>query len=243
MPRPVAILFDLDDTILEASSGSTPAWHAVAGEMAAELGDVGPERVVAAIRSIADHYWSDPERHRRGRLDLLGTRRRLVAEALQLLGLPDTDDLWGRFACRYAEVRQASLRPFPGALETLQHFRSLGVRLALVTNGSGLEQRAKIEGFGLQPCFDCIVVEGEFGMGKPDERVFRHALQALGAPRTPETWMVGDNLVWEIAPCRRLGLHTVWVDWAGAGLPDPCPVEPDRTVRAICELVGHDGRP
>ena len=74
-------------------------------------------------------------------------------------------------------------------------------------------------------------------MGKPDERVFRHALEALGA--SPHgAWMVGDNLRWEIEPCRRLGLRTVWVDVGGRGLPADAPAAPHHTVRAIAELLG-----
>jgi putative hydrolase of the HAD superfamily len=44
--------------------------------------------------------------------------------------------------------------------------------------------------------FDCIIVESEFGAGKPDERVYRHALAQLQAPAAG-TWIVGDNLEWD----------------------------------------------
>ena len=236
---PAAILFDLDDTILEFEAVAAPAWEEVTERFAGEFGGLGPEAVRRSIAEVSRAWWSDPERHRRGRLDLANTRRANVAEALRALGIGDGGDgsLTARIAAAFAEARTAAIRPFPGALQTLRHFAAAGVPMALVTNGDAAGQRAKIERFDLAGFFRCIVVEEEFGAGKPDERVFRHALAALGAD-PQHAWMVGDNLRWEIEPCRRLGLHTVWVDVRGHGLPADAPVSPHRTVRAIAELLG-----
>jgi putative hydrolase of the HAD superfamily len=234
-PSPGAILFDLDDTILDFEAVAGPAWETVTRRFASEYGDQPPERVRTRIGQVSRAWWSDPDRHRQGRLDLANTRRANVAEALRDLAIED-DGLAERLAVAFAERRTAAIRPFPGALETLAHFSDAGVPLALVTNGDAAGQRAKIERFDLSPFFDCIVVEEEFGVGKPDERVFRHALSALQAD-PEQTWMVGDNLWWEIEPCHRLGLHTIWVDVRGEGSPAESPVEPHRTVRAIAELL------
>ena len=235
---PAAILFDLDDTILEFEAVAAPAWEDVTERFAGEFGGVGPEAVRRSIAEVSRAWWSDPERHRQGRLDLANTRRANVAEALRALGVRDDgapESLSRRLAAAFTEARTAAIRPFAGAVETLRHYEAASVPMALVTNGDAAGQRAKIERFGLAGFFRSIVIEEEFGAGKPDERVFRHALAALGSgPR--DTWMVGDNLRWEIEPCRRLGLHTVWVDVRGHGLPTDAPVAPHRTVRAIAEL-------
>ena len=235
---PAAILFDLDDTILEFEAVAAPAWEQVTEGFAGEFDGVPAEAVRRSIAEVSRAWWSDPERHRRGRLDLANTRRANIAEALGALGIGDDeeDPLSARMAAAFAETRTAAIRPFAGAVETLRHFEAAAVPMALVTNGDSAGQRAKIERFELARFFRCIVIEEEFGAGKPDERVFRHALETLGA--TPqEAWMVGDNLQWEIEPCRRLGLHTVWVDVRGHGLPEDAPAAPHRTVRAIAELT------
>ena len=240
MPEPpAAILFDLDDTIIEFEAVAAPAWEHVTERFAGQFGGLPPEQVRRSIAEISRAWWSDPERHRQGRLDLANTRRTNVAEALRALGIGDDDEqdpLSARMAAAFAEARTAAIRPFAGAVETLRHFASAGVPMALVTNGDAAGQRAKIERFDLAGFFRSIVIEEEFGAGKPDERVFQHALTALGA--SPQrAWMVGDNLRWEIEPCRRLGLHTVWVDVRGQGLPADAPAAPHRTVRAIAELT------
>ena len=125
---------------------------------------------------------------------------------------------------------------YPGATETLQRVRDRGMRMALITNGEGAMQRRSVERFGLADYFDCVIIEGEFGTGKPDVRVFRHALATCGVD-TGDAWMVGDNLTADIATPHRLGMHTVWIDEAGEGLPAGATVTPHRIIRRIAELL------
>ena len=242
MPEtPEAILFDLDDTILEFEAAAAPAWEQATERFGGEFGGVAPEAVRRSIAEVSRAWWSDPERHRRGRLDLANTRRANVAEALRALGIRDggaPESLSRRLAGAFTEVRTAAIRPFPGAVDTLRRFEAASVPMALVTNGDAAGQRAKVERFDLARFFRCIVIEEEFGAGKPDERVFRHALETLGrGPRDGPGWWATTSR-WEIEPCRRLGLHTVWVDVRGQGLPADAPAAPHRTVRAIAELAG-----
>ena len=81
----------------------------------------------------------------------------------------------------YSMLKENSVRQFPGAIETLRYMQRSGTRLALLTNGTTELQRAKIARFGLESLFECIVIEGEFGTGKPDQRVFSHALDSLNS--------------------------------------------------------------
>jgi putative hydrolase of the HAD superfamily len=154
--------------------------------------------------------------------------------AFSRLGI-DAPELAVELADAYAEMREGGAHPFPGAIDTIQHFRDGGVRLGLVTNGGAEMQRGKIERFGLVPYFDCILIEGEFGAGKPDKSVFRHILEQLGVT-AGDTWMVGDDLQRDIAGAQALGLFTIWVDWRGGGLPESSPVQPDRIIGSITEL-------
>lgn len=78
----------------------------------------------------------------------------------------------------YSAVRVEITKPFPGAIETLHHLRGRGVGLALVTGGDGAFQRRKVENNGLDSIFDAVLIEGELGYGKPDERIYLEALRA-----------------------------------------------------------------
>jgi putative hydrolase of the HAD superfamily len=126
-----------------------------------------------------------------------------------------------------------------GAIDTLRHLLRHQVRLALVTNGAGDAQRTKIDRFRLGPLFDYILVEGEFGTGKPDERVYGHALEQLDS-QAAEAWMVGDNLEWDVGAPQRLGIFGIWFNPSGSGLPVGSAVRPDCIIRELPELIRVD---
>ncbi|MSS73892.1 MAG: HAD family hydrolase [Candidatus Latescibacteria bacterium] len=230
---PKAILLDLDDTILSYGSPAQ-CWQEVCGRFVVREG-FQPQPVLKAILERGVWYWGDPDRHRRGRLDLGMARREVVAMAFLKLGL-DNAGLANEIADAYTVAREEALQPFPGAMEALRRLRAHGVKLALLTNGAAEPQRFKVEKFGLTSFFDLILIEGEFGAGKPDARVYRHALEMLGV--TPgEAWMVGDNLEWEVAAPQRLGIKGIWNDFAGTGLPEGSDVRPYRIIRSLTELI------
>jgi putative hydrolase of the HAD superfamily len=230
MPR--AIILDLDDTILAYDAAAEGCWSAVCAEFAPAAG-VTADALLAGVTAESAWYWSDPERHRVGRQDLTAARREIILRVLGRLGGNPAP------AAAMAEMRQAlhdaALFPFPGALETVRAWHAAGVPLALITNGAAVPQHAKIDRFGLRPYFHSIVVEGEFGTGKPDPRVFRHTLDVLGVAPA-DAWMIGDHLHLDIAPAQALGLTGIWNDHAGTGLPADAPVVPDRIIRNLAEL-------
>lgn len=232
-PLPSAILFDLDDTIL-VYGDPEECWRTVCSGFVSRVGVSSTDELLSAINGVREWYWSDLGRHRQGRLVLLDARRQIVAMAFSQLGI-DAPEVAIELAETYAEMREGSVQTFPGAIDTLKHFRDRGVRLGLVTNGGSEMQRGKIERFGLVPYFDCILIEGEFGAGKPDESVFRHMLEQFDVAAS-DTWMVGDDLQRDIAGAQALGMVTIWVDWRGGGLPESSPVQPDRVVRSVTEL-------
>ena len=237
---PEALLLDLDDTLIGGSVSARELWDRLCAEFAPRLGGVDAAALIDAVTEARTWFWSDLERHRTGRLDLTASRRRIVADARRRLGLPEDDDelaaAGDALADAFTEQREELTEVLPGALEMLRAVRERGVPLGLLTNGSREFQRRKLERFDLEDFFEVVVVEGEFGVGKPDPRVFHHALEALGV--APEgAWMVGDDLARDMAPARALGITAIWVDGGGGGLPGDAPVQPDRVVRSVRELV------
>jgi putative hydrolase of the HAD superfamily len=238
---PRAILFDLDDTILAAFGQAADQWQRVVAAFAEPLAPHEPGAVIEAIQAYSRYLWADQARHKDWRHRIGEARRHIVSNALaQLAATGDhpapPPDICHAIADRFNEIHDAELRMFPGAHETLDRLKELGVRLALVTNGAAAPQRRKVERFALEHRFDHIQIEGEHGFGKPEEEAYRHALGALGV-RAAETWMVGDNLEWEVVAPQRLGIYAIWYDGYGQGLPEGSPVRPDRIIRALPELL------
>ena len=231
---PSAVLLDLDDTILNDSGSVDESWRHACATHADRLAPLDAAVVVHAIRKTSKWYWDDPDRHREGRLQLDAARREVVRLALRDLGVenPGLADCIGD---AYSARRDLAMAPLPDAIETVRWLRESGRRLALLTNGAAAAQRRKIARFEIADLFDAILVEGELGFGKPDERVYHRALSALGVPPA-DAWMVGDNLDFDVAAPQKLGLSAVWIDVRGAGLPDESAVKPDYIVRSLVEL-------
>jgi putative hydrolase of the HAD superfamily len=234
MSLPPALFLDLDDTILRFGAGGEGLWAELAGETAAAL-EIDRLGLVRALDEARAAYWSDAERSRAGRLDMRGARRTITAAAFAALGLR-APDAARTLADAFTWEREARVAPLPGAMRALAGFRARGVRLALLTNGSREFQRGKLVRFDLERSFDAIFIEGELGFGKPDARVFERALSALGVAPS-ETWMVGDNLEADIAGAQAVGIHAVWIDHRGGGVPRTTATRPDRVVRGLAELA------
>ena len=229
-----ALLVDLDDTLLDYTGGVDESWREACSGVAARDG-LDLERMVTAIAQARRWLWSDPGRHRIERTDMLGAWRKIVAHGLTEMGTP-SDRLAAEITDDYAARRWKRMELFPGVRETLERLRRRGVPLALVTNGDRGQQRRKIEQFDLARFFDVILIEGEFGAGKPDDRVYQHVLGALRISAS-EAWMVGDNLEWDVITPQRLGLRGVWINPSGQGIPEPVEARPDFILRAFTELL------
>jgi putative hydrolase of the HAD superfamily len=235
---PRAMLIDMDDTIVSAYGRPAVAWNTITTEFAGELAPLSPQQVTAAILDSASKFWTAAEPA--WRLKLAEARHEVVKGGFSALAaagratLPT--DLAIRLADRFTAYRDEEMFVFPGAHDAIDALKAHGVKLALVTNGAAGPQRAKVERFALSHRFDHIQIEGEHGFGKPEERAYRHAMQVLGVTAS-ETWMIGDNLEWEVEVPQRLGIYAIWIDVHGEGLPAESAVKPDRIIRSLTELL------
>ncbi len=234
-PLPPVLLLDLDDTILTFTAGGRDFWAEAFAALGHEVSDVGAEDFRAAIRASSSAFWGDHDTAAAGRQDLYAARRLVAGGAFERLGR-EPDATSERLADHYTRTKEEAVAPFPRAIETLVAFREQGLRLGLITNGSSEFQRAKIERYDLAGYFDAIFIEGEFGVGKPDARVFHAALEALDA-KADEAWMVGDNLHADIAGAQAVGIQGVWHDWRRGGLGEDAPTIPRRVIHGLDELL------
>jgi len=233
-----ALLLDLDDTILDDGAGFDEAWALAADLLVGGQPELERDAVFVEIDRARRWFWADPARHRRGRLDLAGARAEILAAVLERLGRPDPA-LAREAGLAYTELRERHQRFLPGARAAVERLRALVPAMALVTNGASAAQRAKIERFGLEAHFDHVQVEGEFGAGKPERAVYEHVLVSLGV-RAEGCVMVGDNFEADVLGAQAVGIHAVWIDKRGLGVPPrPAPREhwTVRSLTALCDRL------
>lgn len=232
---PDFLFFDLDDTILDYMAPGERCWESLCASFAPRLENVSPDQLLAAIKQTGQWFWSDPERHRTWRLNLRGARRLVLARAFSELRVDNTK-LSDELADSFTTLREEMVQPFPGAVETLRQLQERGIRMGLITNGNAEFQRAKIRRFALEQYFDFILIESEFGIGKPAPRVFKYGLERFGASPA-QVWMIGDDLEFDIRPAQALGMDTVWVNHADESLPADGSITPTRTIYCLAELI------
>ncbi len=94
--NPKAILFDMDDTILNYDSVADPSWRQVCESVAPEIIGLESEELFTALKTKSQWFWGDPERHLvptfhpaaalRGGADVLARMRADLVRAKVLMG-------------------------------------------------------------------------------------------------------------------------------------------------------------
>lgn len=234
MALPRALFIDMDDTLIVAHGHAREAWRHVLEDFTDHF-DGATQAVLDALAEAADAMWSDAESHRIWRHKMPEARREVARRACRALGRAD-DGLAVALGDAFSAHRESTMCLFEGTVEALEALRGAGVQMALVTNGGADFQRAKVDRFDLARHFDLVLIEGEFGVGKPDDRVYRHLLEDF-AVAPAEAWMIGDDLEWEVVAPQRHGIRGIWFDGYGQGLPVGSAVRPDAVVTSLGALM------
>lgn len=112
-------------------------------------------------------------------------------------------------------------RRLPGRMKALERIRSLGYRMAVVSNSDGTMKRT-VSQIGFGHLFDALVDSSVVGFEKPDPRIFGVALRKTGA-RPDRTVHVGDLYAADVVGARSAGIHAVlldpWNDWPEVDCP------------------------
>ncbi|AWD22998.1 HAD family hydrolase [Fuscovulum blasticum] len=214
--RPVAVVFDLDDTLLTAYRTPERTWAAIIAEHADALGEHDSRWVTANVLNRVLEFLSRDEGRKMWRLEGDATRRQVVRSAFHRLNLarpPGSEPLHGvdadRIADRFETFLEETIRLKPGARDMLDQLTGQGLRLALLTNGSGPRQRDKITRFDLEKYFQIIRIEEEVGVGKPEAAAYSGLLADLGLPPA-RAWMVGDDPVWDVTAAAEAGMTAIF---------------------------------
>lgn len=221
MPRPRAVLMDLDCTLTDRAATVRAFAVRFVEHFGADLAPPpgGAEDAVASAILSADDGGHAP------RARLFGSLRSLPWSRPPDRGVIET--FWG-------DVFPACTRPAAGLHAALRGIRDTSLRLGVVSNGNAQAQRRKIDALGIAPFFDAVIISGAVGVRKPDPRIFRLGLRAVGA-EAAQCWFVGDHPVTDILGARAAGLVAVWVRdgraWP-AGEPPP-----GKQINSMCELI------
>ena len=104
------------------------------------------------------------------------------------------------------------LRFSPIAIPTIQALKEQGYLLGVVSNGPSVLQNKKLDTAGIRDLFDVVAVSGDYGIHKPDRRLFDLAAQKLNVPNEA-CLFVGDHPVNDIKGALGAGMQAIWMDY------------------------------
>ena len=218
-----AISIDLDDTLwpiwptIERAEKALHDWLSENAPMASAL-FASP----SALREIRDHMAaSRPElRH-----DLSAVRRESIRLALYRAG--ENPLLADRaFEVFFAERQRVTL--FDDALPALEF---LAARFPLVSVSNG---NADLQRVGLAPFFRAAISAREFGVGKPDPRIFHAAAGAVDV-MTEDVLHVGDDHTLDALGALNAGMQAAWINRSDHLWPHE--TQPHIVISSLTELV------
>jgi putative hydrolase of the HAD superfamily len=99
---------------------------------------------------------------------------------------------------------------FPDTTQALEQLKALGLKLGIVSNFD-TRVYSVLDSLGIRRFFDAITLSSEAGFTKPDLRIFKAAVHALGVPAST-VLMVGDSPADDVEPAMRAGLSAVLLD-------------------------------
>ena len=211
------LLFDAGETLF----GPRESWGTVYARVLRPLGvERSPEHFDEAIRWV----WQELERQVPRGTDRYaqfdggedGYWRRFASGAIgHALGRP----IDGRLVetalplLRAAFREPAVWRVYPEVRETLATLRFLGARLAIVSNWDS-RLPYLLDLLDLDDLADAVVVSHLVGVEKPDPRIFRIAMERIGADPA-RTLHVGDAPECDLEGARAAGVDALLVDRRG----------------------------
>jgi putative hydrolase of the HAD superfamily len=111
----------------------------------------------------------------------------------------------------YWQKFNASVKLYSNSIYTLDYLKSLGLKLALVTDSDGRAdvKLNRIKHLGIGKYFDYIITGDESKKNKPDIRNWQLLFEKSSIPLN-ECIMIGDHPEVDLVNAKKLGMITVW---------------------------------
>jgi HAD superfamily hydrolase (TIGR01662 family) len=210
-----AVLFDMDNTLMDFVYAQVGACRAVA----ARLGrGNGLDLLDLFIRS-------------RGEYESYS----VIADYMAGLGIFDFD-LYFECCEVYDSTKLDLIRPYDGVEPMLMSLREMGVKIALVTNARRANAAIRMERTRLRQYFDVVVTADDTERVKPDPRHLEVALSLLGVG-PEEALFVGDSIQRDIKAAKCMGMKAAYAHYGDCNFFESRDESPDYLLCKPMDLI------
>lgn len=218
------VWLDLDDTLIDFRANSRTALRAVYAEESLDRFYPTADGWVAAYEAHNHKLW---ERYNRAEISQDYLRVDRFATPLAPFwpeGVEALEAFCRRLDPLYLSILAKGKAMIPGASGLLDHLRSCGYNIGILSNGFTDVQYRKLRNCGLDQKVDLVVLSDDIGVNKPDVRLFRHAMERAGNTCPGVHVMIGDNPDTDILGAVRAGWRAVLFNPAAADVTVDGPV-------------------
>ena len=210
------VLWDVDGTLLDFNAAESAAVKALFREFG--LGDCTDDMIrrYSAINVI---YWQRLERNE------LTKPQVLVGRFEQFFSEINIDP---RLAAPFNEQYQYRLGDTIAYRDDSPNIvRALRgkVRQYVVSNGTVVAQRRKLERSGLGALMDGVFLSEELGVEKPNPAFFDRVFERIAPVDRSQVLIVGDSLTSDMQGGINAGIRTCWYDPEQTPVPEGCQID------------------
>ncbi len=201
-----AILFDLDDTLLDGRTAQNNAIEDFKGFFPV-FKKFEKNNLQEKWRDITMRHY---DTYQQGLITFRESRIRRMKELFILVNEDiSAEEAYDRFLI-YKQLYEKNWVAFTDAIEVLEELKKK-YKLGIITNGDSIQQREKIEKIGIEKYFDQITISSEVGHAKPDKEIFRVTCDKLNV-NPEECVMVGDKFRVDVEGGRNFGITSIWAN-------------------------------
>ena len=214
-----AVLFDLDETLLDHSTGLEAFLHD-------QYQRYPPYVAHIPYPTFRDRFIA---------LDQRGYVHKAIVYQQLLLEFAISNLTVAELVADYRTTCWQHGKTFANTPGVLQTLRSWGLKVGIVTNGETDFQSRHIDVTGLAELVDTILISEQEHLRKPDPRLFQRAAERLGvAPN--HCLFVGDHPINDMLGAQSAGMSTIWLQH-DAAWPAELTVRPTRSIIDIQALL------
>lgn len=233
------IIFDINGTLTDIR---TDEWHDEVYRVISNL--LSYQGIALSPTVIKDMYFQimkeqrAASRERHPEFDAVGIFSEIVrqhsTDFTRRLPTKRLDHLPRLLAETYRAASRFRLQLYPGVGATIRQL-NLKYHLGIVSDGQSAYAVPELNAVGLSGYFDPIIISGDFGYRKPDERLFTAALAKMKLAPS-QVLHVGNDMYRDIYGAQKLGIKTVFFK-SNQGAQEKEGVNPDYIIYNFPELL------
>lgn len=199
-----AVIFDLDDTLCNASEVLDKTLRKVFEENLSHYPDKTVEEMVSLNKQAFKDVFLDPS------IPVPSASILIWFRIFELMGKKPPLKAIMRIVENSWEENTKQLKTTPGTFELFDYLKKNKIKIGVLTNGAFMGQVKKLSILGLDDKIDCFVASDMCLCDKPDPKAFLYILGKMNIfPH--EAIMVGDRLDNDILGAKKLGMRGVFV--------------------------------